>query len=215
MASHDLQEPVRKVKMFTFRLYEENKDKLDITSKQWAEKAISAAERMQRMIGDILSLSSLRDEVELRPTNLQEVMKEVETDLEVKIQERSAVIQHRDLPVVNGYHEYLVLLFLNLVNNAIKFSEKQPIIRILAEQKEKSVVIHVKDNGIGMRQEETSDIFNAFHRLNKKGAYDGSGIGLAICKKIVDIHKGTLTVESALGEGTTFMIELPQQENDA
>lgn len=214
MASHDLQEPLRKVKMFTFRLYEENRDKLDPDSKQWAEKAMSAADRMQRMIMDILSLSSLRAEVELKPTDLQKVMKEVETDLEVKIQERSAVIQYHDLPVVTGYHEYLVLLFVNLLNNAMKFSEKQPFIRITAEQREGTTMIYVKDNGIGMRQEETPDIFNAFHRLNKKEAYEGSGIGLAICKKIVDIHNGNITVESAPGEGTTFMIDLPKNESE-
>lgn len=214
MASHDLQEPLRKVKMFTFRLYEESRDKLDANSIQWAEKSISAADRMQRMIVDILSLSSLQEHVKLEPTDLQQVMKDVETDLEVKIQERSALIKAYDLPVVTGYHEYLVLLFLNLLSNAIKFSERQPVIRIYAEQTEESVIIYVKDNGIGMRQDETSDIFNPFHRLNRKEIYEGSGVGLAICKKIVDIHKGNITAQSAPGEGTTFKIELPREKSD-
>ena len=209
MASHDLQEPLRKIRIFASRLYENNQDSLDEPGKQLARKTIMAADRMHRVVQGILSLSSITEGVELKSTDLNAVLEEVKTDLEVKIQERNAVIDQGTLPHVYGCHEYLVQLFLNLIGNAIKFSDKRPYIQIRAESGPDFVIIHVKDNGIGMRQEDTHTIFNAFERLHGKDVYEGSGIGLSISKKIVDIHKGQISVESSPGVGTTFRIELP------
>lgn len=213
MASHDLQEPLRKISMLTTRLYEENKNNVNESSKQWMEKTIAAAIRMQKMVTDILALSSLSKEVELKPIDMNTVIRDVIADLEMKIQERDATIETDDLPVVTGHREYLIQLFINLIGNAIKFSNKRPIVKINAESIEDKVQIYIQDNGIGMKQEDTDKIFQAFRRLHGKEAYEGSGIGLAICKKIVDIHDGKISVKSKPGEGTTFIVELLTPKN--
>lgn len=208
MASHDLQEPLRKVRMFTSRLKDENAEVLDTTSKELLQKTITAAERMHRIVQGILSLSTLTESVELGPTDLNAVVAEAKTDLEVKIHERSAVIEHGILPNVHGYHDYLVLLFVNLIGNAIKFSDKQPYVKIESERKGDAVILYVKDNGIGIGIEHRELIFETFQRLHGKDVYEGTGIGLSISKKIAEIHKGSISVESNVGEGSTFIIEL-------
>lgn len=211
MASHDLQEPLRKIRMFTGRLYEANETNFDEDSKKWAEKTMVAADRMQRIIQGFLSLSSLNEKVEMTAVDLNSIIEGAKTDLEVKIHEKGAVVEYDKLPSVYGNHEYLALLFLNLISNAIKFSDKQPNIRIEAEEHHGRVTVHVTDNGIGMRQSDIPEIFKTFYRIHNKDAYEGSGIGLSICKRIVDIHKGDITVKSELGRGTTFSVVLPSE----
>ena len=209
MASHDLQEPLRKIRMFTTRLYEANEAQLDPESKRWAEKTIIAADRMQRIIHGFLSLSSLRETVDMKSVDLGAVIEEAKADLEVKIQEKDASIEYEGLPLVYGNYEYLVLLFLNLISNGIKFSDKRPHIRIQADEGPDMVTVRVIDNGIGMREADIPEIFNTFYRAHTKDAYEGSGIGLSICKKIVDIHNGEITVTSREGHGTTFTVRVP------
>ena len=133
-------------------------------------------------------------------------------DLEIKIMEKNAIINCGPIPKVLGNISYLTQLFANLISNSLKFSTNTPIINIKAQKEGNRVIIQFSDNGIGMNQKDTEGIFEAFKRLNPKNQFEGSGIGLAICKKIVDIHKGKITVTSKLNEGTLFNIELIASE---
>lgn len=209
MASHDLQEPLRKIQMFTGQVREYNEGKLDQKSIEWLDKTKSSATRLERMIHDILSLSSIHETNDFQPTDLNKVLHTVVQDLDIKIQERSAVVRVSDLPTVNGSEQYLNQLFTNLVSNAIKFNEHNPVVEIFSTQTKDAFEIHVKDNGIGIRKTDESKIFEAFQRLNSASKFEGSGIGLAIVKRIVDVHHATIRVESEPGKGTTFIVAFP------
>ena len=215
MASHDLQEPLRKIRIFMGKLVETGEGKFDENEKQWAEKVMNGTDRMSNLINDVLTLSSLKDGAELFSVNTVMAVNNALDLLEIKIRETGADIQVGNLPAVTGNQGYLTQLFLNLVGNAIKFSKGKPVISISGEAKEDSVFLYVTDNGIGMKPENTIEVFEAFHRLNSKSEYEGSGIGLSICKRIVDIHKGSISVKSAEGEGSTFTIVLPGAEEGA
>ena len=212
IASHDLQEPLRKISAFSSILFDSNESNFDETSKQLAEKITSSTIRMQMMINDILSLSTLSEQTPLTPVDIREAVQNAIQDLEIKRQEKSALIHVGTLPWVQGNKAYLSQLFLNLIGNSIKFSKAEPVINISGEVVGDKAFITVTDNGIGMNSEDLNSIFNAFHRLNSRIEYEGSGIGLAICKKIVDIHKGKIEVFSKPNVGTTFIIELTSAE---
>lgn len=208
MASHDLQEPVRKINLYTSQFLQNNRDTIDQASLQLLDKAVDATSRMSQIIQGILNLSSIRSEIDLERVNLGEVIAQAITDLDEKIREANAEVTVSQLPDVKGSYEYLVQLFYNLISNAIKFS-RNPVVDVFAEQTDNWVRIHVKDNGIGMKEEETKKIFNAFERLHSRKEYEGSGIGLAICKKIVEAHNGQISVQSNPGTGTVFTVTLP------
>jgi len=207
VASHDLQEPLRKIR--TFGSFMRERSQLDETGNQYLDKIQEASERMSRLIEDVLSLSSLRSDIEMTIIDPNKPIQNALNDLELKIAEKKAVINVQPLPKVNGNEGYLTQLFVNLVNNALKFNNQPPVINIYGEQKDAMVLIHVADNGIGMKEEDLTLIFGAFNRLHPKQLYEGTGIGLAICKKIVEIHSGDITVKSRPGEGTIFTISLP------
>lgn len=209
VASHDLQEPLRKIGIYSSMLLSINEKQFDNESKDLSKKIMNAAERMQAMVNDTLTLSTITSQVEMSAVNLQEAIDHAMDDLEINIKEKGARINVGALPLVNGNEAYLSQLFLNLIGNAIKFSEKQPVIDITGEKKEGKVIITIADNGIGMNENNLDQIFKAFHRLNTRQQYQGSGIGLAICKKIIDVHQGKISVKSEVGIGTTFSIELP------
>jgi two-component system, chemotaxis family, sensor kinase Cph1 len=209
VASHDLQEPLRKIKTFSSMLLEANRDTHDTKSREYANKIIKGTEKMQQLVNDVLSLSSLSHSVSLEKTNVEDAVTRAIDDLEIKILERAATVTCHPIPPVTGNEDYLYQLFLNLVSNSLKFSGTNPVVRITAEKKDDQVIIRVADNGIGMEQADTERIFDTFTRLNGKSQYEGSGIGLSICKKIVDIHHGMIWVESSPGNGTTFFVSLP------
>lgn len=209
VASHDLQEPLRKITTFTSKLVEENEDKFDSNGKELAKKILNASDRMRTMIKDVLSLSSINQHTELSVVNTYDAVNSAIEHLEVKIEEKNATINIGHLPKVIGNKAYLSQLFLNLIGNSLKFSNSKPVINISGEAKEDKVFIHVADNGIGMKEENLQQIFEPFQRLNSKNDYEGTGIGLAICKRILDIHEGSITVKSKEGEGSTFTIVLP------
>ncbi len=214
IASHDLQEPLRKIKVFSSMLYDANAQQFTPESRELANKIISSTDRMQTLVRDVLSLSTISDEIEFRTVHLEEVIGRVREDLEIKIQEKNAKISVGPIPDVQGNAGYLSQLFLNLISNALKFNKKPPIVEITAERAGPWVTISVSDNGIGIEEQDISKIFEAFSRLNSKSEFEGSGIGLTICKKIVLIHKGTIEVKSVPGEGTVFIIRLPAAENE-
>ncbi len=204
MASHDLQEPLRKISIFAAMLKEANTGKLDTKSLQQMDKITAAAARMKSLIDDILMLSSIQQEIILAPLSPQLSLVRAITDLEIKIAEKQAIIHYSALPAITGNEIYLTQLFLNLLSNALKFNSGKPIIQITGSQDGDRVIIYISDNGIGIETAYLPKIFDAFERVHSKASYEGTGIGLAICKNIMDAHKGNITVRSTPGEGTTF-----------
>jgi signal transduction histidine kinase len=164
------------------------------------------------MIDDVLTLSSLNDSVHLYEMEVSEAVHAAIADLEIKILEKNGQLQVGELPVVKGNKAYLTHLFMNLLSNALKFCEGTPVINIYGSREGSKAIIYIKDNGIGMSKSDLNKIFIAFHRLHSKARFEGSGIGLAISKRIVDLHRGNITVESEVGQGTTFKIELEAAE---
>lgn len=209
VASHDLQEPVRKINAFSSLLIEKNKQHFDRESQELADKIVNASGRMRKMVEDVLMLSAISNDIDFTKVNLRDSINNVLDDLELKIREKDAIINIGELPGVQGNGGQLYQLFLNLIGNALKFSETRPSITITSERSGQMAFVHVKDNGIGMDEEDRDKIFEPFKRLHSQSKYEGSGIGLAICKRIVDIHKGTIEVKSKPGEGTEFVIGLP------
>lgn len=222
IASHDLQEPLRKIQTFS-QLLEKNLDDKEVIRK-YLSKIISSAGRMTDLIKAVLNYSRQSNEKgEFEEVDLNEVVENIKTDLELTIIERGAAIHVDKLPVLQGNRLQLSQLFLNLISNSIKFSARHPQISIsyqLVENPEGKLVngfnknskyaqLTFKDNGIGFDPQYAEKIFIVFQRLHGKQEYPGTGIGLALCKKIIDNHYGKISVTSEPGEGTTFTILLP------
>ncbi|RZJ65177.1 MAG: PAS domain-containing sensor histidine kinase [Flavobacterium sp.] len=224
VASHDLKEPVRKVKMFASRLEKELEGKPEQPATQFIEKINVAADRMSTMIDGVLAYSTANADMQIpEMVNLNDVMKSIEIDLEVALHKTGGQIHYRDLPTLEGAPVLLYQLFYNLINNSIKFSRTgtQPIIDISSEIVSKDsgdfAQITLKDNGIGFDPEQAERIFEAFTRLNSKDKYEGTGLGLSLCKKIVERHGGTIAAKGNAGQGAVFVIGLPmmQKEKDS
>jgi PAS domain S-box-containing protein len=222
IASHDLQEPLRKIQTFTELLGTHIDDAEK--QKKYIEKIDQSSRRMSTLIKDVLDYSRLRKaESVFEEVSLSEVIDAIKVDMELLIEEKKAVLTISGLPAISGVRQQLQQLFYNLISNALKFSTADPQItissRFLSEEEItgsshlskslKYICIAVKDNGIGFDQKYAGQIFTIFKRLNTRDAYAGTGIGLALCKKIVDNHHGAISVESAPGVGTEFSIVLP------
>jgi PAS domain S-box-containing protein len=222
IASHDLQEPLRKIRTFS-ELLEINIDD-DYKRRKYLEKIDASSERMSRLIKDVLNYSRLsKSEKVFTDVDLKEIIEGVKVDMELLSEEKKAQFTISELPVISGIRQQLVQLFYNLVSNSLKFTTEAPHITISARllttkeiesSKElnngiRYVEINVKDNGIGFEQKYVTQIFTIFKRLNTRQAYSGTGIGLALCKKIVDNHHGLITAQSSPGEGAEFRITLP------
>lgn len=221
VASHDLKEPIRKIKIFTGRLIDRLEGKLDESSEQFVEKIHSATDRMFTMIDGVLAYSTINAGKQMpEPVNLNEVIKSIQTDLEVTLQKKDGTIRYDALPVVEGAPVLLYQLFYNLINNSIKFAKADvsPQITITSEVTVvagKSVAcIRLTDNGIGFDADQADRIFETFTRLNSKDKYEGTGLGLSLCKKIVERHGGSIAANSSPGMGTTFTIKLPLLQKD-
>ncbi|GAB3953382.1 hypothetical protein GCM10028805_36990 [Spirosoma harenae] len=218
VASHDLKEPARKVKLFSSRLGEEYGHELPEKAQHFVAKIGQSAERMLSMIQGVLTYSSLNGVSQLaEPIDLNSLLEQIETDLEVLILDKQAHIHRQVLPSIEGIPVLIYQLFYNLINNSLKFSHltNSPVITIASstEADEQAVTILVADNGIGFDQRQAGRIFEPFTRLHTKDAYEGTGLGLALCKKIVERHGGTIGVESALNHGSTFTITLPRTQH--
>jgi signal transduction histidine kinase len=217
VASHDLQEPLRMVASFTQLLAKRYGDKLDDDARDFINYAVDGAMRMQTLISDLLNYSRVGTQGKpLVPTNSEALLKRVLDSLKISIEESGAVIVGDHLPVVMADPQQLSQLFQNLITNAIKFhGQDVPRIRISTERIGKEWKFSVRDNGIGISQEHADRIFIIFQRLHTKTEYPGTGIGLAICKKIVERHGGRIWIEPSPGGGTTFCFTIAAAENQA
>ena len=227
MASHDLQEPLRKIRIFSERIAETYSEQIGSEGKMFIDKMQSACIRMQNLIDDILAFSKISVEKEsLASIQLNTIVDEVVTDMEQKIREKNAKITVDKLPELHVNPERIKSLFQNLISNALKYAKKDvaPQITITSKLDEplsktenginakKFWRIIVKDNGIGFEQQYADQVFTMFKRLHAGPEYKGTGIGLAICKKIVEEHDGHISARSNVNEGTAFTISLPVPE---
>lgn len=216
VASHDLKEPVRKIKTFIDRLEHDTDTELSEKGKTFLAKISTATDRMYSMIEGVLNYSSVDNaDHPFSLVDLSEVFNSIEQDLEIPVQLKQARIEHDNLPVVKGAPVLIYQLFYNLINNSLKFTAPgtSPQIVITSDrvfdQQQEYIQIDVKDNGIGFDQTQAQHIFNSFTRLNSKDKYEGTGLGLALCKKIVERHHGFITAHGTPGEGAVFSIMLP------
>lgn len=229
IASHDLQEPTRKISIFAKMLVDSLAD-IDERPKMFLNKISTSAERMGNLISDILAYSQLSKDNDLvEPVDLNKVAAETITDFELIIEQSEAVINCKNLPVIEGIPRQMSQLFGNLISNSLKYKRPNvaPVINITAEllPKEEAITIQgftegieyyrieFSDNGIGFNQEYADKIFNIFQRLHGKSEYSGTGIGLSICKKIVQNHHGHIEAKATKGEGATFIVTLPATQN--
>ena len=229
MASHDLQEPLRKILTFSDRLYVKHKDELDSEAMLNIDRIQKAASRMQALIKDILTFSKLSVEKEqFVKTDLEIILREVLEELQGTVEEKNADIHLEPLPNLYVNPGLIKPLFFNLIGNALKYSKKNvtPIIKIYPEvasgekqhlasqETAKYCRIFIKDNGIGFEQQYAGQIFEMFQRLHSQTDYEGTGIGLALCKQIVEKHRGYISALSNINEGATFIISLPLEQNE-
>ncbi|MBI3668840.1 MAG: GHKL domain-containing protein [Acidobacteria bacterium] len=210
-ASHDLQEPLRMVASYTQLLANRYKGKLGPEADDFIGYAVDGAVRMQALIGDLLAYSRAAQHPEsFKPTDCEAVFNRTLTGLKVAVQETGAQVTCDPLPSVMGVEAQLVQLLQNLISNAIKFRSAQaPQIHVSAQRNGTEWFFSVRDNGIGILPEHAERVFVIFQRLHSKAEYPGTGIGLAICKKIVERHGGRIWVESQPGNGATFCFTIP------
>jgi signal transduction histidine kinase len=226
MASHDLQEPLRKIRMFSDRLQLKYQSILDDDGKTNITRIQKAAERMQNLITDILTFSKIAvDKAAFVETDINHLLNEVLVELDEEIKSKHAHIEIDKLPVLSVNPGLMKPLFQNLIGNALKYSKKdiEPVIRIThevntllngknKESRDAYCKILIQDNGIGFDQKYAEEIFGMFKRLHHNTEFQGTGIGLALCKKIVEQHKGYISARSKINEGSTFIVSLPLQQ---
>jgi PAS domain S-box-containing protein len=216
VASHDLKEPVRKIKVFSNMLEDQFGELLPEKGRMFLGKVQNATNRMFSMIEGILTYSAVNaSDQPIEKIDLNEVVQNIETDLEVLVQQKNAIITFDSLPTIDGASILIYQLFYNLINNSLKFSKTDVDSRILIGSRIVSrdgidyAEITLTDNGIGLDPEYASKIFNAFTRLNAKDKYEGTGLGLALCQKITDRHRGSISASGTMGEGAVFTVLLP------
>lgn len=211
VASHDLQEPLRMIANYTQLLAERYRGKLDEQAEKYIGYSVDGAVRMQALIHDLLKFSRVGNAViEPRTTDCRAVVEQAVRNLQAAVEESGAVVNCNGLPMVMADPSQLTQVFQNLIANAIKFhGSEKPVIQIDAEQKDHEWVFAVSDNGMGIPAESWRDIFVIFRRLHTRAEYAGTGIGLAICKKIIERHGGKLWIEAQAKPGCRFRFTLP------
>ena len=224
IASHDLQEPLRKIQAFGNQLKERSGEALSDQGRDYLERMQNASQRMQNLINDLLTLSRLTTKAQpFVPVNLTQVAQEVLSDLEFRIQQTNGRVFVSELPTIDADPIQMRQLLQNLISNALKFHrfEEAPVVKIynhlIMSQEQQPVEtagadfcqIFIEDNGIGFDEKYLDRIFNVFQRLHSRSEYEGTGMGLAICRKIVERHAGSITAKSTPGEGATFIVTLP------
>jgi signal transduction histidine kinase len=228
MASHDLQEPLRKIRMFSDRLALKYNDIMDEDGRTNIQRIHKAAERMQNLITDILTFSKISvDNPSFVDSDMNALINEVLVDLDEEIKSKNAKVVVEKLPTLSVNPSLMKPLFHNLIGNALKYCKKDstPVVKISSEisaqlngkstpgVSHKFCRIYVQDNGIGFDQKYAEEIFGMFKRLHHNSEFQGTGIGLALCKKIVEQHKGYISARSKVNEGSTFIVSLPLQQH--
>ena len=217
VASHDLQEPLRMVSSYTQLLLRRYGERLDGDAREFTTYIVDGATRMKQLIEDLLAYSRIGTKgKEFKPVPLEAALRRAIVNLRAAIEESGAAVTYDALPVVQADDVQLAQLFQNLIGNALKFrSASVPRIHVSCVQKQTEYEIVVADNGIGIEPQYFERIFMVFQRLHNKAEYPGTGIGLAICKKVVERHGGRIWVESKPGEGSAFHFTLPKGEGAA
>jgi len=214
-ASHDLREPLRMIGSFSALLAKRCNGKLDSDAESFIEYIVEGVARMEALIADLLMYSRLTTDVlPFKPVDCNKVLEDLRTSLQILISESNAIIKNSHLPNIVADEVQIARLFQNLICNSIKFCEKRPEISFGAEKKDGEWRFSVSDNGIGVNQKFIKNIFNVFRRLHTKTEYPGNGIGLSVCKKIVQLHAGRIWVESEHGEGSVFYFTIPAVEEN-
>lgn len=224
IASHDLQEPLRKIMIFSERIKEKDFDHLSESSRDFLNRMVVSSQRMATLLKDLLDFSSVNREDMFAKVDLNDIIREIETDLEHVISQKGATIRKEKLPVIHAIPLQMHQLFYNLLTNALKFvpADRKPVIQLKSpafSQEEASqwslpehkqyVHLIVQDNGIGFEEEYADKIFVLFKRLHSQQTFGGTGVGLALCKKVVENHFGRIWAESIPNEGASFHIILP------
>ncbi len=224
VTSHDLKEPLRKIQTFGSRLETHSKDALGPAGCDYLHRMLGAATRMERLIDDILAYSRLSSKAKpYERVNLNETVSAILSDLEVRIEQTGATVTLDNLPTLDADSMQMRQLFQNLIGNALKFHREAvpPVVRVTCHrvpgrERGKNARDHyhliVQDNGIGFDEKYLDRIFTVFQRLNTRTHYEGSGVGLAICRKIAERHGGTITARSTPGQGATFVVTLPVEQ---
>lgn len=230
VASHDLQEPLRKIMVFSDKILQ--KKEQDAETEKYFKKIINSSRRMQSLINDLLSFSRhSMSSSDFKNTDLNEVVKEAINELEIEIDKSNAVIKVDNLPVIRVIPSLIQQLFYNLISNAIKFRKKDvtPVVTVHAEKMSRDEVAHINpanngtlfykititDNGIGFDNKYADEIFMVFKRLHSYHEFEGTGVGLSICKKIIDKHKGFIHASSVADKGSKFVIGLPLENKES
>jgi light-regulated signal transduction histidine kinase (bacteriophytochrome) len=212
VASHDLQEPLRMVTSFLQLLEKRYKDKLDQKAHEYIEFAVDGAERMKQLILDLLEYSRVNTSAnEQEEVDLNVIVKDLKLTYSNTLKANGGTIVSNDLPVIKGSKTQILQVFQNLIGNAIKYkSDEKPVIDISWKDNNAFYEFAIADNGIGINPRFFNKIFILFQRLHNREQYSGTGIGLAICKKIIEKHGGKIWVESESGKGSTFYFTLPK-----
>lgn len=222
IASHDLKEPLRKIQMFSDRIIQHENDNLSEKAKAYFDRILHVTNHMQQLIDSLLVFSKVSEssDFEFSPVDLNTVLANIEDIYSEHIIEKNAVITKSELPIILGLPEQVAQVFNNLINNALKFARhgEQPNIHVSAKKERNTTInnvnvdywkIDITDNGIGFEPEYEQKIFEIFQRLHSKTEYDGTGIGLSICKKIMQKHDGYIQATSKLNEGSVFSLYFP------
>jgi PAS domain S-box-containing protein len=212
LASHDLQEPLRKLFFYTDVLKRKYHDQLDASGLTMLSSMTLAAGRMKELISDLLSYSQLQQQkLKFESVDLNQTLNEIVKDFDLIIKEKKASVTVGNLPVIHGNALRLRQLFTNLVGNALKYSRKDtpPIVEVTASIEDDNIVLKVKDNGIGFEDQYKEKIFGLFERLHTRDQFPGTGIGLSICKRIVELHYGSIEADSIPNEYAVFSVTLP------
>lgn len=217
VASHDLKEPVRKISVYSKLMNDKVNGNLEAGTQKYLNTIIKSSDRMARLIDDLLSFSRLsHHQVQFQTVDLNEVLQQVVEDLELPIKEKNATLEVDRFPAIKGIPIQIGQLFQNLLSNSLKFAHPdRPIhVQVLnlnkgANSENYNVRILYQDNGMGFKTDQADKIFEIFYRLHNKDQFEGTGVGLAIVKKIVELHQGTIRAEGKENEGAMFFIELP------
>lgn len=218
VSSHDLQEPLRKIQMFGDRLIYRYRDQLDERGQDYLDRMQNAASRMQTLIADLLAFSRVITKSQpFTRVRLTHIVEEVVGDLEGQLKDVNGRVELNHLPIIKADATQMRQLFQNLISNGLKYHQPElpPVVKIWAEAQEGGfVIIYIADNGIGFDEKYLDRIFNVFQRLHGRSAYEGTGVGLAICKRIVERHNGQITARSTKGDGATFIVTLPENPEE-